>query len=84
MFEELEKRLGIAKASYAHAVGQIDAQLKGIVSRDPEQLEAAQALQAQYPVAPPYRALAAAEQPDGDAPAADVAKKPGAKKKGNQ
>lgn len=61
MFKELEKRLQVAQDTYTHACEGLDAQLHAIVSRDPAQLSAAQALQAQFAIAPAKHPLAAAE-----------------------
>lgn len=68
-FEELEKRLQIAKDAYARACASIDASLKSIVSTNPKHLKAAKTLQASYADLEPPLDLAGAEQPVTEQPA---------------
>jgi hypothetical protein len=63
MFDELAKRLQIAKDAYQHVIDGIDGALKAAVSQDPAHLKAAGALQASYALKPTAVKLVKGLQP---------------------
>lgn len=87
MFDQVLTVLQRGKDNYQSTLRSVDSELRKIVSQDPSQLDAAQAIQRSYGIGFEGCELAAAEQPDAPTntapkrvPKAKAARKPKGKK----